>query len=306
MADLLLIAPDKTTGFCHLHERHRRKLVRKTAKTANTENSASPQPWLRVLHVTAELYPWVKSGGLGDVAAALPPALAEFGVDVRLLLPGFAGFLDAFPGITDVARLHTPFSSERVRVSIAPVPGSKCAAYLVDQPAFYDRPGNPYAGPDGRDWPDNHRRFGLFAWIAAALARGADPGWTPDILHVHDWHAGLAPAYLAARALPGSVRTVFTIHNLAYQGLFPAGLFPELALPAEFFSIDGVEFNGQVSFHQGRVVLCGPPDHGKPDLCPRDPDRGFRLRSRWAIAHPRRLVDGDTEWGRPARLGSSA
>jgi starch synthase len=191
----------------------------------------------------------VKSGGLGDVAAALPSALTPFDVDARLLLPGFRGFLDAFPGITDVARLHTPFAAERVRVGLARVPGSELSAYLVDQPAFYDRQGNPYAGPDGHDWPDNHRRFGLFGWTAAALARGADPGWTPHILHLHDWHGGLAPAYLAATPPAADhVPTVFTIHNLAYQGLFPAALFPELALPPEFFSIDGVEFNGQVSF----------------------------------------------------------
>ena len=207
------------------------------------------QSSLRVLHVTAELYPWVKSGGLGDVAAALPPALTALGVDARLLLPGFAGFLDAFPGITDVARLNTPFTAERVRVGLARVPGSELLAYLVDQPGFYDRPGNPYAGPDGHDWFDNHRRFGLFGWIAAELACGADPGWSPHILHLHDWHGGLAPAYLAARPPAGDhVPTVFTIHNLAYQGLFPAALFAELALPPGFFSVDGVEFNGLVSF----------------------------------------------------------
>jgi starch synthase len=209
---------------------------------------ANPQSPLRVLHASAELYPWVKSGGLGDVAAALPPALAALGIDARLLLPGFPGFLDAFAGITDAARLHTPFAAERVRVGLARVPGSTCSAYLVDQPAFYDRPGNPYAGPDGRDWPDNHRRFGLFGWIAAELARGAHSGWRPDILHVHDWHPALAPAYLMGRPAADRVSTVFTIHNLAYQGLFPAAMLSELALPASFFSIDGVEFNGQVSF----------------------------------------------------------
>jgi starch synthase len=134
-------------------------------------------------------------------------------------------------------------------VGLARIPGSELLAYLVDQPGFYDRPGNPYAGPDGRDWPDNHRRFGLFGWIAAELARGVDLGWSPHILHLHDWHGGLAPAYLAARPpAAGHVPTVFTVHNLAYQGLFPAALFPELALPPEFFSIDGVEFNGLVSF----------------------------------------------------------
>jgi len=204
---------------------------------------------MRVLHVSAELYPWVKSGGLGDVAAALPPALNALGVEVRLLLPGFAGFLDAFPEIADVARLATPFAPERVRVGLASLPDTGQFAYLVDHPPFYDRPGNPYAGPDGRDWPDNHRRFGLFGWIAAALARGTDRRWRPDILHCHDWHAGLAPAYLAA-ASPADrpAPCVFTIHNIAYRGLFASGTFLELGLPAGFFAVDGVEFYGQVSF----------------------------------------------------------
>ena len=204
---------------------------------------------MRVLHVCAELYPWVKSGGLGDVAAGLPPALTALGVDVRLLLPGFSGFLDAFDDITDVIRLATPFAAERVRVALARLPGTERMAYLVDHPPFYDRPGNLYARPDGSDWPDNHRRFGLFSWVAAALARGADAGWRPEILHCHDWHAGLAPAYLAAApTTEGRAPTVFTIHNIAYRGLFPSGIFPELALPAGFFLIDGVEFYGQVSF----------------------------------------------------------
>jgi starch synthase len=204
---------------------------------------------LRVLHAAAELYPWVKSGGLGDVAAALPPALAALGVDTRLLLPGFSGFLDVFQRIADVARLHTPFAAERVRVGLARLPGSMLLAYVVDHPAFYDRPGNPYADPNGRDWPDNHRRFGLFSWVAAELARGADPDWHPEILHVHDWHGGLTPAYLTARPPPmRQIPTVFTIHNLAYQGLFPASLLAELALPPAFFSIDGVEFRGLISF----------------------------------------------------------
>jgi starch synthase len=204
---------------------------------------------MRLLYVTAELYPWVKSGGLGDVAAALPPALTELGIDTRLLLPGFPGFLDAFAGITDGVRLHTPFAAERVRVALARLPGTDRLAYLVDQPAFYDRPGNPYASPTGPDWPDNHRRFGLLSWIAAKLARGADPSWQPDMLHAHDWHAGLAAAYLAASPSElGRIPTVFTVHNLAYQGLFPATSFAELALPPDFFAIDGIEFNGLVSF----------------------------------------------------------
>src|SRR5438477_5725137 len=200
---------------------------------------------MRVLHAAAELFPWVKTGGLGDVIAALPPALAALGVNVRLVLPGFSGFLDAFE-LSEVARLKTPFAAERVRLALASLPGSGVRAYLIDHPAFYDRPGSPYADPDGREWPDNHRRFALLGWVAAALAQGADPEWRPDILHAHDWHAGLAPAYL--RAADAAVPSVFTVHNLAYQGFFPAGAFADLTLPPDSFSIDGVEFYGGLSF----------------------------------------------------------
>jgi starch synthase len=208
---------------------------------------------MRVLHAAAELFPWVKTGGLGDVVAALPPALAALDVDVQLVLPGFAAFLDAFR-LEDVARLATPFAAERVRIGLGRLPGSGIAVYLVDHPAFYDRPGNPYAAPDGADWPDNHLRFALLGWAAAALAQGADPAWRPDILHAHDWHAGLAPAYL--KAAGAATASVFTIHNLAYQGWFPAAAFAELALPSSFFSIDGVEFYGGLSLLKSGIFCA--------------------------------------------------
>ncbi|MGE3782823.1 MAG: glycogen synthase GlgA [Alphaproteobacteria bacterium] len=200
---------------------------------------------MRVLHAAAELYPWVKTGGLGDVMAALPPALGAAGADIRLVLPGFAEFLDIFE-LTEIVRLRTPFAAERVRIALARVPDGAIAAYLVDHPAFYDRPGTPYQAPDGSDWPDNHRRFALLGWAAAALARGADPAWRPDLLHCHDWHAGLAPAYL--RAEGAVVPSVFTVHNIAYQGYFPAAFFTDLALPPNFFATDGVEFYGGLAF----------------------------------------------------------
>jgi starch synthase len=200
---------------------------------------------MRVLHAAAEIYPWVKTGGLGDVIAALPPALAAEGAETRLVLPGFTALLDAFEP-SEVARLPTPFAAERVRLVLAQLPQSGVAAYLVDHPAFYDRLGGPYQAADGSEWPDNHRRFALLGWAAAALAQGADPRWRPDILHCHDWHTGLAPAYL--RAAEAAIPSVFTVHNLAYQGFFPAATFGDLALPASFFSIDGIEFYGGISF----------------------------------------------------------
>lgn len=203
---------------------------------------------MRVLHVAAELYPWVKTGGLADVVAALPPALRAQGIDVRLVVPGFPAFIDAFR-LTEVARLQTPFTVERARLCLGALPESDVSAYVIDHPGLYDRPGGPYVAPDGGDWGDNHRRFAMLGWVAAALARGADPDWRPDIVHGHDWHAGLAPAYLAAAPPAGAaVRSVFTVHNLAYQGFFSASLLPDLALPPGFFATDGVEFYGGIAF----------------------------------------------------------
>jgi starch synthase len=118
--------------------------------------------------------------------------------------------------------------------------------YLIDAPHLYDRPGNPYHDPQMQDYPDNVLRFALLSWVAAELAGGLDPFWRPEIVHAHDWHAGLTPAYLAARGNPA--RSVFTVHNIAYQGLFLARHMAEIALPWSFFQMHGVEFKGQISF----------------------------------------------------------
>jgi len=209
---------------------------------------------IRVLYVASEIYPLIKTGGLADVTAALPPALLAGGVDVRLLLPGFPAIRAGLPRLRPVADFGAAFGAARVTVERGAMPDGDVPAYVLDAPQLYDRPGGPYAGPDGRDWPDNDRRFALLGWAAARFADGAaDAGWRPDIVHAHDWHAGLAPAYLAAR---GGYRaaSVFTVHNLAYQGLFPADRFAELGLPPAFFAMYGVEFHGQLSFM--KAGLC--------------------------------------------------
>lgn len=203
---------------------------------------------MRVLHVAAELYPFVKTGGLGDVIAALPPALARCGADVRLLLPGFPGLTSGVERLEPLPR--QPGSAVTLRRGRSPSSG--LPVYLIDAPELFDRPGNPYLGPDGRDWPDNHRRFALLGQAAAVLAAGdGDSDWRPDVVHAHDWHAALAPAYLQAWGC--SAASVFTIHNLAFQGLFPAEAFPDLNLPGSFFSVDGIEYYGQVSFMKAGI-----------------------------------------------------
>jgi starch synthase len=206
---------------------------------------------MRVLHVCTEIYPLLKTGGLADVAAALPAAQVEAGCDARVLVPGFpalrAGILDQ----ELVAELAPAFGAETIRLVRGRLPDSGVAAYVIDAPALYDRPGNPYADAGNQAYSDNVGRFALLGWVAARMAEGLDPDWQPQVVHAHDWHAGLAPAYLKAaeqasgRRLAGSVQT---IHNLAYQGNFPSHVFGYLGLPAHFFDIDGVEFHGQVSF----------------------------------------------------------
>lgn len=206
---------------------------------------------MRVLHVCTEIYPLLKTGGLADVAAALPAAQVRSGCDARVLVPGFpalrAGILDQ----QTVAELAPAFGAQSIRLVRGVLPDSGVAAYVIDAPDLYDRPGNPYADADNHAYPDNFQRFALLGWIAARLAEGLDPAWRPEVLHAHDWHAGLAPAYLKAaeqasgRRLAASVQT---IHNLAYQGNFPSHVFGYLGLPAHFFDINGIEFHGQVSF----------------------------------------------------------
>ena len=125
---------------------------------------------------------------------------------------------------------------------------------VLDAPHLYERPGNPYLGPDGKDWPDNGRRYAALGRAAADLGLGLVPGFQPDVVHAHDWQAGLAPAYLhyADTARPGSVAT---IHNIAFQGVFPAALFPELGLPPRAFALDGVEYFQQVGFLKAALQL---------------------------------------------------
>lgn len=211
---------------------------------------------MRVLHAAAEIFPLLKTGGLADVAAALPAVLQQQGVDVRLLLPGIPAIRDGVLEQQTVACVGPAFGAAQLTIRRGRMPGSGLAVYVLDAPWLYDRAGNPYLGPDGLEWQDNHRRFAAFGWTAAHLAFGEfDPSWRADILHCHDWHCGLAPAYLHAHPA-GRVRTVFTIHNLAYQGRFPLEEHRELGLPAALLSTEGLEFHGCGNFMKSGLVFA--------------------------------------------------
>jgi starch synthase len=203
---------------------------------------------MRVLHVAAEVYPLVKTGGLADVVAALPPALAAAGADVRLLLPGLPAILDAVRSVRTVLDVGPAFGALRVRLLLARMPGSDLPVYVVDAPHLYRRGGGPYQAADGSEWPDNLRRFALLGWLAAHLAADdADPDWVPEVVHAHDWHAAMSCAYIADHP-PTQAATVFSVHNMAFQGVFPPHDWGQLGLSSRFMSPAGLEYHGQISF----------------------------------------------------------
>ncbi len=203
---------------------------------------------MKILFATSEMAPWVKTGGLGDVAGALPAALRALGHDVRVLVPAYPALLRAFPDALEIARPHWLgglLPTPSLRQALA---GDGTPLLLLDYPHFFDRPGNPYLGPEGRDWLDNHLRFGLLSRVAAWLGSEASTlDWAPDVIHCNDWQTGLAPAYLAYRA-ERRAKSLVTIHNLAFQGLFDHAALFELGLPDEAWTMDGVEFYGHLSF----------------------------------------------------------
>ena len=203
---------------------------------------------MRVLQVAAEVFPLVKTGGLADVLGALPQALIGQGADVRLLLPGLPAIADALLHQKVVCEIGPCFGAARVTLRSGQMPYSKVPAYVVDAPYLYRRPGSPYQSSDGSEWPDNLQRFALLGWVGAHLAAGElDPAWVPQVLHAHDWHAAMSCAYIAAHPA-NAVATVFTVHNLAYQGLFPHGDFALLGLPSGFMAPTGIEYHQQLSF----------------------------------------------------------
>ncbi|MGL4860210.1 MAG: glycogen synthase GlgA [Enterobacteriaceae bacterium] len=197
---------------------------------------------MRVLHVCTEMYPLLKTGGLADVIGALPAAQNEAGIDARILMPAFPAYLEHFKETSVVKHLHTfagPMTLRYTHYNGVPI-------YLIDAPQLYNRPGSPYHDYFHVAYADNHLRFALLGWVACEMACGLDHYWRPELVHAHDWHAGLACAYLAMRWHPA--RSLFTVHNLAYQGLFAAQHLSEIGLPENFMQPYGLEFHGQISY----------------------------------------------------------
>jgi starch synthase len=206
----------------------------------------------RVLFAASELFPLIKTGGLGDVAHSLPNALAELDTDVKVVLPAYRSVLGQLDRLRIAGWLRLSGGRE-LRILEASHPEVAAPFWLVDIPELFDRPGAPYTDPGGHDWPDNPIRFTLFSEAAALLAvDGLGLGWRADVVHANDWQTGLVPAFLYAEAL--RPRTLFTVHNLAYDSQFDFGTFQHLHLPAHWWSVDFGEFYDRFSMLKAGLV----------------------------------------------------
>ena len=204
----------------------------------------------KVLFVTSEAYPLIKTGGLADVSGSLPAALRALGQDVRILMPGYASAIAA----GEFEPVKVLQGNGGIAILEGRLPGSTVPVWLLTHDEYFDRSGNPYLGPDGQPWPDNPERFSLLCHVAVEIAMDRlGLGWKPDLTHCNDWQTGLVPALLGDE--PNRPATIFTIHNLAYQGVFPYETFLKLRLPSRFWSSEALEFYGQLSFIKGGLVF---------------------------------------------------
>lgn len=205
----------------------------------------------RVLSVASECVPLVKTGGLADVVGALPAALRPTGWDMRVLLPAYRALRSKAEG-WPVVWEEPDLWGGTGRVLAGEVEG--VPLLLLDAPHLYDREGGPYSGPQG-EHPDNAIRFAALSWVGARIAREGLDGWKPDVLHAHDWQAGLAPAYLAYHG-NGNAKSVITIHNIAFQGWAPGHMLGVLRLPGHAFHADALEYYGGISSLKAALVTA--------------------------------------------------
>jgi starch synthase len=204
----------------------------------------------KILFVTSEAHPLIKTGGLADVCGSLPKALTELSQDIRLILPNYQA-LKASENVRFLTSIR--IDNRNINILETLMPDSQVIVWLVDYPAYYNYPGNPYVDEQGEPWSNNAERFGLFCRIVTEVAMNRiNQDWQPDVVHCNDWQSGLVPAFLSLEE--GRPSTVFTIHNMAYQGLFPLTSASVLNLPGQLWHPAGLEFHGMLSFIKGGLV----------------------------------------------------
>lgn len=225
---------------------------------------------INVLYASSEVYPLAKTGGLGDVAFELPKTLSAMAVDIRIVMPAYQDTIKLIQETYSqlaIKKIHLNSGSNPISLLETTLPDTNITVWLVDAAGFSDRPGTPYSDSEGLVWPDNAQRFSLFCDVITQIALGIDElKWQPEIIHCNDWHTGLVPAQLSLHS--HAPATLFTVHNIAYQGLFPYETFLSLGLDHSLWRYDAVEFHGQLSFIKGGLMFSDwintvSPNHAK-------------------------------------------
>ncbi len=206
----------------------------------------------RVLSVAAEVFPLIKTGGLGDVVGALPLALEREGVSVQTLVPGYPAVMAR---LEKAQRVHRFANLMGGPAYLLRGRAAGLDLFVIDAPHLYDRPGNPYLQASGAEWPDNALRFAALAFVGAEIGAGLLRSYHPTVIQAHDWHAALVPAYLHYGRKKGPP-VVLSIHNLAFQGRFPARFLGKIGLPQKAFAIDGVEYYGDIGFLKAGILFA--------------------------------------------------
>ncbi|MDM9625766.1 glycogen synthase GlgA [Rhizobium sp. S152] len=202
---------------------------------------------MKVLSVSSEVFPLIKTGGLADVAGALPIALKRFGVETKTLMPGYPAVMKVIRDPVVRLRFDDLLGEP---ATVLEVHHEGLDILVLDAPGYYDRPGGPYLDQTGKDYPDNWRRFAALSLAGAEIAAGLMPGWRPDIVHTHDWQAAMTSVYMRYYPTP-EVPSVLTVHNIAFQGQFGAEILPGLRLPPHAYSTESIEYYNNIGFLKG-------------------------------------------------------
>jgi len=212
---------------------------------------------MKVLFVSSEVFPLIKTGGLADVSGSLPNALQGLGVDIRILMPGYPAVLKQLTDLKTIGNLHHLPHIDHAELLLGTIKETKIKVIVVKSAGLYERDGGPYADSIGLEWQDNPIRFGVLSKAAAILASDHSPitDWRPDIVHCNDWQTGLSPAYMKLTE-HSTAKSIISLHNMAFQGCYPPHWVESLGLPSAGFSIEGFEYHGQLSFLKAGIFYA--------------------------------------------------
>ena len=212
---------------------------------------------LKVLFVSSEVFPLIKTGGLADVSGSLPAALQGLGVDIRILMPGYSQVLNQLKELKSVAALDYLPHIGQAELLLGTIAETEIKVFVIKAPTLYERDGGPYSDAQGQEWQDNAIRFSVLSKVAAVLASDNSPitDWRPNIVHCNDWQTGLAPAYMKLTE-HSKAKSLISLHNMAFQGCYPPHWVTTLGLPSAGFSIEGFEYHGQMSFLKAGVFYA--------------------------------------------------